>query len=93
MKEVEVTYKSTAEFFDAAIDMRRLTFVNGVSTWGVRGGARHALQWFVRGAPGSSYTIRITRPKEATFEHSATLDLDMKDAGLHWFSITPEADE
>jgi hypothetical protein len=51
----------------------------------------HALTWFVRGAPGSEYTVSITNPLSAHFSHKATLDQSTKDAGLHWFRV--EGDE
>ena len=46
-----------------------------------------SLNRIVIGAPGEKYTIKLTSPTPAVFEHSATLDADMKDAGLHWFSV------
>jgi len=86
VQEIEVKYESTAEFFAAAIDMKKLRFVNGAATRKV-GAGQHALQWFVRGAPGASYTLQITSPRAARFAHAATLDGDMKDAGVHWFGL------
>jgi hypothetical protein len=86
MPEVEVKCESTAEFFAAAIDMKKLRFVNGAATRKL-GDGPHALQWFVRGSPGASYSIQITSPRAARFAHAATLDRDMKDAGVHWFAL------
>ncbi len=87
MQEVEVRYDSKAEFFVAAIDMRKLKFANGKAIRKLGEGQPHVLQWFVRGKPGTSYAIEITRPRAARFAHSAILDREMKDAGLHWFSL------
>ena len=47
----------------------------------------NSLSWFVRGAPGSSYEIKITDPKSAAFSHQATVDASTKDAGIHWFLV------
>ena len=48
----------------------------------------HALNWFVFGPPGSTYTMEITAPESLKFKHEGTLDKDQKDAGLHWITIT-----
>ena len=87
MPEIEVKLRSTAEFFSAAIDMRRLRFANGRAVRALAAREQHALQWFVRGSPGTGYAIEITKPRAARFTHAATLDREMKDAGVHWFSL------
>jgi hypothetical protein len=87
MQEIVVRYESTADFFMASIDMRRLKFANGRAATRVKAQEQHALQWFVRGSPGSRYTLEITKPRAARFVHTAILDREMKDAGVHWFSV------
>jgi hypothetical protein len=89
MTRIEVTTKTTAEWFAAAVDMRRLQFTAG-RAWRDLPPGSHALQWFVRGAPGTTYTIKITRPAKIRFEHTATLDGDQRDAGVHWFVLEEE---
>jgi hypothetical protein len=69
------------------IDGANISFQGNTGTKTVATG-EHALQWFVRGAPGDSYTVSITKPSEAEFSHEGTLDSAQKDAGLQWFTVT-----
>ena len=85
----QVTVKRTAPddaAFRAHIDGVALTFKDGEATKNVSSG-EHALTWFIHSAPGSKYSIAITAPAEAKFEHKATIDGSLKDGGLHWFMI------
>jgi len=81
---VNLTYSSNADLFRAQVDGKTIKFVGGKATINVTSGVNHALQWFVRGAPGSKYTIEITAPKPSVFKHQATLDADRMDAGHTW---------
>ena len=91
MKTVEVRFTKTADLFMALIDDKRLQFTNGVATRDLRENEDHALTWFVRGAPGSKYTIEVASPPEAKFKHEGTIDASTKDAGLHWIRVTATA--
>ena len=90
MKETDVTFTGGASLFEVSIDGKKLQFVNKTATVSLRGGLEYTIQWFVRGEPGANYTIQITKPKEAKFTHSATLDVSKKDAGVFWFKIDVE---
>ena len=47
----------------------------------------HAVQWFVQGVPGSSYSFETTAPAEAQFKHEATFDGSAKDMGSAWITV------
>lgn len=90
MKNVEVKFADGTSVFTVSIDGKKLQFVNDTATLKLQGGQEYTIQWFVRGEPGAKYTIQITKPKEAKFTHSATLDESKKDAGVFWFKIDTE---
>jgi hypothetical protein len=92
MESVIFTFKGTVDLFVVRVNDRKLTFTNGEATTKLNENEQHTVQWFVRGAPGSNYTFAITEPKAAKFSHSATLDEDMKDAGVIWI-LLPEGEE
>jgi hypothetical protein len=87
MKTVEVKFEGTVELFVVLVESQKLKFDDGVASIELKEGQEYAIQWFVRGAPQSKYTIKITKPKEAKFVHTATLDSHMKDAGVFWFTL------
>ena len=87
MKTVEIKFEGTVDLFVATVQMRKLRFDDGVAIIQLPGGQEYPLQWFARGAPQTKYTIKITKPTEAKFVHSATLDDHMKDAGVFWFTL------
>lgn len=91
MKDVEVKM-STKGLFVVSIDGKKLTFTGDTATAKLKEGQEYTIQWFVRGEPGLKYKIEITKPKEARFNHSATLDKSKKDAGLFWFRVDAEAE-
>ena len=83
--EVDVTVKA-----DAArvwIDGTRVALTDGSGRAAVTPGSNHAMSWAVRGAPGTSYTVRITSPSEARFTHTDRFDDEQFDAGLTWFKV------
>ena len=82
-----VRIQKQGDMVKAWIDGEALSFGPGNEAVIAVSGKSHALTWIVIGAPGEKYTIKLTSPTPAVFEHSATLDADMKDAGLHWFSV------
>jgi hypothetical protein len=86
MPKVTVTKKGPVTI-KVQIDGTNLSFAGNTATPTLAAG-EHALQWFVRGAPGQSYTVAITKPKQAEFSHDGTLDTAQKDAGLIWFTVT-----
>ena len=66
------------------INGKRLSFGDeGKVDVSVKTGRRYYLHWFVRGKPGSKYSIRITKPAFKRFRHDATLDADGMDFGRH----------
>jgi hypothetical protein len=90
MKEVEVKFTGGASLFVVSIDGNKLQFAGDTASVNLAGGHEYTIQWFARGEPGAKYTIQVTKPKEAVFAHSATLDAAKKDAGVFWFKISPE---
>ena len=87
MKTVEVKFEATGAIFSVSIDGKKLQFVNGTATRSLAGGKEYTIQWFVQGAPGTKYKVQITKPAEAKFSQSATLDGTGKDAGVFWFTL------
>lgn len=87
MKTIEVKFDAPGAIFSVSIDGKKLQFVNGVATRSLAGGKEYTIQWFVQGAPGTKYKVQITKPTEAKFNQSATLDATKKDAGVFWFTV------
>ena len=87
MATVKVSYDGGTDLSQVKINDALVLLGNGEASVGLEGGPEHALTWFVRGAPGSSYTLKITAPDEAKFTHEATMDSSTMDAGLHWFTV------
>lgn len=85
--EVSFVFSKTADLFSASVDMNPLSFSGGVARLSLAEGVEHSLQWFVKGMPGSDYSIEISSPDAAKFKHSATLGASLKDAGVHWFHV------
>jgi hypothetical protein len=65
---------------EVSIDNVRLVFNGNTATKNLPDGP-HSLTWTVIGNPGTSYTIRITRPPGITCAGGATLDNDGIDHG------------
>jgi hypothetical protein len=86
MPKVTVTKKGPVTI-KVQIDGQNISFQGNTATPTVSAG-EHALQWFVRGAPGQSYAVVITKPKESEFSHEGKLDSNQKDAGLTWFTVS-----
>lgn len=91
MTTVELTFTTTADLFMALIDDKKLTFTSGKAKRDIKEGVDHALTWFVRGAPGSKYTLEITAPPDAKFKAEGVIDASTKDAGLHWIRVAAQA--
>ena len=89
MKAVSFKRKVVKPMFKAFIDGKALKFSGDEATAKAAEG-QHALTWVVLGDSGDSYTIEIAAPAESKFKHTATLDSDRKDAGLHWFTVAAE---
>jgi hypothetical protein len=87
MATVTVTFEGSADVSEVRIDNAPVLLGTGEASVSVGGGREHSLMWFVRGAPGSSYELKVTEPDEAKFSHSAKIDGSTKDAGLHWFQV------
>ncbi len=87
MPAITIVGTSDAALFRVTLDSRRVTLNKGEAIVDITADADHALQWFVRGDEGDKYSIGITDPSDAKFKHSATLDDEGKDAGLHWVKV------
>ena len=88
MARVKVSYKGDTDLSQVFIDHVRVLVGEGTASHDVAdGGEDHAMTWFVRGAPGSTYVLKITAPEAAKFEYKATIDSSTKDAGLYWFRV------
>lgn len=90
MKTVTFNLTTTADFFVARLDDKKLSFLNGEATAGIERGQKHTLQWFVRGAPGATYKFEITEPEELKFADEGTLDGGGKAAGVRWLELEKE---
>jgi hypothetical protein len=82
-----VKVKATGELIRVFIDGIRLKFTGATASKDVSAG-EHVVSWVVRGAAGSSFSVAITAPAEATFSKEAILDTSMLDAGVHFFQIS-----
>jgi hypothetical protein len=87
MATVTVSYKGNTDLSQVFIDDVRVLVGEGTASHQVPDGGDHAMTWFVRGAPGSTYELKITAPATVKFDHKATIDASTKDAGLFWFRI------
>ncbi|HEX4347776.1 MAG TPA: hypothetical protein VHZ73_09395 [Vicinamibacterales bacterium] len=87
MSKIEVDVAAKADVAKVWIDGTRVTLTNGIGRARVEPGPHHALSWAVRGAPGTSYSLKITAPAEAKLSHTDTFDHDEFDAGLAWFKV------
>jgi hypothetical protein len=82
-----VTVVTTAETVRIWIDGDEMRLDDGACTIVVPPGAHHAISWAARGAPGTSYSIRITTPTEARLEVGDTFDAGAFDVGVAWFRV------
>src|SRR5262245_38990148 len=84
--KVEVDISVKADVAKVSVDDTRVKLSDGEGTVSVKPG-NHSLTWAVRGAAGTTYTIKITAPDEAKLSHSDTFDEEQFDAGLKWFKV------
>lgn len=88
MADVTVTFGGNTDASELRIDNASVLLGTGEATVTVDGNeSDHSLMWFVRGAPGSEYELKITAPAEAKFTHSAIINGSTQDAGMRWFKI------
>lgn len=91
---VEVSYSGGTDVSQLFVDDRHVLTGPGSGSIKVNAGEEdHALTWFVRGQPGSTYELKITAPKPAVFTYSATIDGSTKDGGLYWFRVGSGGDK
>ena len=88
MAKVSISFGGTVDVSQVKIDDVPILLGSGNASVELGTGQEHGIMWFVRGSPGSDYTVEITAPDEAKFKHSATIDGSTKDAGLHWFQVS-----
>jgi len=85
---VIVKIKVTSELFRAYVDGRRILFKKSSAKLRfVPESGEHALMWFIRDKPGTSYQIEITEPAKVKMSHKAVLDSSAIDAGIYWFKL------
>ncbi len=89
MPKVDVSVKvSGATVRKVWIDGVGLTFDgHGEGTRSVTANTYHPLQYMVRGAPGTKYSVAITDPPSVTNEHNGTFDSSQVDMGGWWFNV------
>jgi len=88
MANVKISYEGDTDLSQVFIDDVRVLVGSGTASHPVPNDDEdHALTWFVRGAPGSKYDLKITAPAAAKNEHKTTIDSSTKDGGLHWFRV------
>lgn len=59
----------------------------GEVTLDLQCGSEYVMFWYVRGLPGSSYSITISSPREAEYQLTKTLLASGKDHGSFHFSV------
>jgi len=91
MQSVTFKLEGTVAIAVVRVNNKKLTFVGGEARTNLKEGEQHVIQWFMRGAPGSTYKLEITDPPLVKMSHLGTLDADMKDAGVAWI-LVPEED-
>ncbi len=85
---VVVKIKVAAKLFRAYLDEKRLLFHgNQARIVLLQDGSEHALMWFIRDRPGTSYEISVTEPSRAKMAYKSTLDGSGSDAGVFWFKL------
>lgn len=89
MQTIKLKFSGSVDVFAVRIDDKKVSFTAGEASPKVQPG-QHALTWFVRGVPGSTYKLDITEPASIKATRGGTLDEDMKDAGVHWFLLKEE---
>ena len=86
----QVTFKATATGngkLAASVDHNVLQFNDGTATFTLTSGS-HLLTWIISGGKsGDIYSIEISDPSSAVFQHSDTLDGEGFDAGGHKFTL------
>jgi hypothetical protein len=83
----EVHVQKQGDLVKAWVDGQALSFGPSNQAVIAVSSKAHVITWVALGAPGESYAIQITKPEQAVFSHTGTIDADKKDAGLHWFSV------
>lgn len=48
---------------------------------------QYSLVWFVLAPKGATYTLKITAPDSAKFQHQGRIDDDGQDIGVYWFKV------
>ena len=82
----DVTITTRAEGVKVWVDGEAVALNNGDGTITVAPGP-HTLSWAVRGAPGTTYSVKITSPKEAKLDEGDTFDDDGIDVGEDDFTV------
>jgi len=85
-KNVTVKRSGNVNLWKVRVNGVDLGFNGSTSTRALPAGP-NLLEWYVRGAPGSKYTIEITEPAEALMTYSGTLDGAQKDSGQIQFEV------
>lgn len=87
-KQLTIKRSGTVSLWKVQFDSSGVKFASSSRTLDVAPG-QHVVQWFVRGAPGTTYTVEVTEPAEAAFKFTATLDEAEKDVGFAWIAVKP----
>jgi hypothetical protein len=69
------------------IDETSVAFIGNGASMAVEPG-EHTIQFFVRGVPGSTFSLEITGPPEAKLKFEHTFDNHGKEMGSGWFTIS-----
>jgi hypothetical protein len=83
----DVAISGRAEAIKVWVDGERVPLTNGEAVVRVDPG-QHAISWAVRGAPGTSYSLQITRPREAKLARGDTFNEVGLDVGVAWFTVS-----
>ncbi len=87
METVSFKLAKTAEFFVARLEHQQIDFLNGAASAEIERGRRYELEWFVRGAPGTTYKFEVTAPQDLKFADEGTLDQSQKAGGVTWLEL------
>jgi aspartate 1-decarboxylase len=86
MSTVKVSFKGSVDLAQMFIDDVHILTGEGSGTRELAEGD-HALTYFIRGQPGSTYTLAISEPASVAYSRTATIDGSTKDANVHWFTL------
>lgn len=87
MPTVKVKFEGDTDIRRAFLNDKALTFDSDGEAQRNLAPGRHALSWFVRGTPGTEFSIAITEPEGSKFKVEDTIDPGTRDGGFKLFTV------